>query len=44
MDGIRIKEVTESSDGAYTNVANTFHKDVTLNSYDARVFIISPRL
>ena len=44
MDGIRIKEVTENGEGAYTNVANVFHRDVTLNSYDAKVFIISPRL
>ena len=43
MDNIRIKEVTEDVNGAYTDVNNQFHRDVTLSSYDAKVFVISPR-
>ena len=38
---IKIKEITENSDGTYQNIASQFTKTVTLRSYEVKVFVIT---
>ena len=39
---ISIKEVTETTEGAYEAIENQFTKELTLDSYDVRAFVITP--
>jgi len=41
-EAVSIREITESSDGAYKEISNQFNKEVTLTSYDVKAFIITP--
>jgi len=40
---IQIKEITENEDGEYQDTASQFTKTVTLKSYEAKAFIVSPK-
>jgi len=40
---IQIKEITENKDGEYQDITPQFTKIVTLKSYEAKAFIISPK-
>jgi len=41
--GIKIKKITENEDGKYQDISSQFTKIVTLKSYEAKAFIISPK-
>ena len=40
---IQMKEITENNDGEYQDITSPFTKTITLKSYEAKAFIISPK-
>jgi|GEM_PF-1680381 len=44
LDGdIKIKEVTETTDGEYEAISSKFTKDITLGSYETKLFVVTPQ-